>query len=126
MTAVFPDLPECLTSGADEAEALTEAADALEEAIAGRIDDRDPIPEPSPCGAGEHLVAVPAETAAKAALAVALRDSGLSRTGQAERLGTDETAVRKMLDPRHRGSVNRIHRALRVLDYDLVVEAHAA
>lgn len=71
-------------------------------------------------------MAVPAETAAKAAFAVALRDSGLSRTGLAERLGIDEAAVRKMLDPRHRGSVNRIHRALRVLDYILVVEAHAA
>ena len=31
------DLPECLTSGASEAEALAEAADALEEAITGRI-----------------------------------------------------------------------------------------
>lgn len=33
----FRDLPECLTSGADEAEALAEAADALDVAIAGRI-----------------------------------------------------------------------------------------
>ena len=40
----FRDLPECLTSGADEAEALAEASDALEEAIAGRIDDRESIP----------------------------------------------------------------------------------
>ena len=30
----FRDLPECLTSGVDEAEALAEAQDALEEAIA--------------------------------------------------------------------------------------------
>ena len=29
----FRDLPECFTSGADEAEALKEAGDALEEAI---------------------------------------------------------------------------------------------
>ena len=43
----FRDLPECLTSGADEAETLAEAADALEEAIAGRIDDRESIPYPS-------------------------------------------------------------------------------
>ena len=35
----FRDLPECLTSGRDEVEALTEAGDALEEAIAGRIVD---------------------------------------------------------------------------------------
>ena len=33
----FRDLPQCLAAGADEAEALAEAADALEEAVAGRI-----------------------------------------------------------------------------------------
>ena len=32
----FRDLPECLTSAADETEALAEVADALEEAFAGR------------------------------------------------------------------------------------------
>ena len=31
----FPDLPEALTDGADEAEALAEAADYLSEALAG-------------------------------------------------------------------------------------------
>ena len=40
----FRDLPECLTSGTDEAKALFEAQDALEEAVAGRIDDGEPIP----------------------------------------------------------------------------------
>ena len=122
----FRDLPECLTSGADETEALAEAADALEEAIAGRIDDREPIPVPSPRRAREHLVSVPAETAAKAALAVALRETGVSRVALAARLGIDEKAVRRMLDPRHRSSANRIHQALRALGHDLVVETHAA
>ena len=75
----FRDLPECLTSGADEAEALTEAADALEEAIAGRMNRTDIIPAPSPRRTGEHSVSVPADTAAKAALWVALKESGMSR-----------------------------------------------
>ena len=122
----FRDLPECLTSGVDEAEALFEAADALEEAIAGRMNRADVIPAPSPRRAGEHLVAVPAETAAKAALWVALRESGTSRIALAARLGIDEKAVRRMLDPRHRSSANRIHRALRALGRDLVVEIRAA
>ena len=33
----FPDFPEALTEGADEHDALVQAADCLEEAIAGRI-----------------------------------------------------------------------------------------
>ena len=122
----FRDLPECLTSGADQTEALTEAADALEEAIAGRIDDAERIPVPSARRSGEHLVAVPAITAAKAALALALAESGLSRVALAQQLRVDEKAVRRMLDPRHRTAIARIERALRVLGQDLVVETRAA
>ena len=122
----FRELPECLTSGADETEALEEAADALEEAIAGRINRGDPIPVPSARRTGEHHVAVPAVTAAKAALALALRKNDLSPELLAERLGVDENAVRHMLDPRRRTSVARIEAALRVLGQALVVETHAA
>ena len=115
----FRDLPECLTSGASEAEALAEAADALEEAIAGRIDDAERIPVPSARRSGEHHVAVPAGTAAKAALALVLRESRLSRVTLAQRLGVDEKAVRRMLDPRHRTAVHRIEAALRMLGQEL-------
>ena len=119
----FRDLPECLTGGADEAEALSEAADALEEAVAGRIDDREIIPVPSPQRPGEYDVAVPAATAAKAALSVAFRESGLSGLAFARRLGVDEKVVRRMLDPRHKTAVSRIGSALRKLGYELVVES---
>ena len=122
----FRDLPECLTSGRDEAEALTEAGDALEEAIAGRIVDEESIPRPSARRAGEHRVAVPPTTAAKAALVLAFRDSGLSRLAFARRLGVDDKVVRRMLDPRHATAANRLHRALRLLGRELIVESTAA
>ena len=121
----FRDLPECLTSGADETEALVEAADALEEAIAGRIGDPEAIPEPSMCQPGEYLVSVPTDTAVKAALAVALRETGTTRVALAARLGIDEKAVYRMLDPRHRSSANRTHEALRALGWELVLETRA-
>ena len=98
----FQDLPECLTSGADEAEALAEAADALEEAIAGRMNRVDTIPDPSRRQAGEYLVSVPTDTAVKAALWVALRESGTTRPALAARLRVDEKVIRRMPDPRHR------------------------
>ncbi len=120
----FRDLPECLTSGVDDAEALVQAQDALEEAIAGRIDDGDPVPTPSAPENGERLVAVPADMAAKAAFVLAFRDSGLSRVSLAQRLGADEKSVRRMLDPRHKTAASRINRALRMLGRELVVEVH--
>ena len=122
----FRDFPECLTSGADKDSALLEARDALEEAVAGRIDDEESIPIPSPRRAGEQLVAVPPDMAAKAAFALAFRASGLSRLAFARRLDVDEKVVRRMLDPRHHTSANRIHKALRALGRELIVESRAA
>ena len=122
----FRDLPECLTSGADESEALAEAADALEEAVAGRLNRVDELPAPSARRSGEHLVAVPPITAAKAALWLALRESGLTRVALAQRLGVDERVIRRMLDPRHRSAIGRIDEALRALGKELVIETRAA
>ena len=118
----FRDLPECLTSGANEAEALVEARDALEEAIAGRIDDLGAIPVPSARKTGECLIAVPTETAAKAALSLALKENGVTPAALARKLGTDERSVRRMLDPRHRTATDRLNKALRFLNKELVVE----
>ena len=69
----FPDLPEALTDGADEAEALAEAADCLSEALAGRINRGEDIPPPSRLRRGQHWVAPDPTMALKAVLYSALR-----------------------------------------------------
>ena len=63
------------------AEALAEAEDALEEAIAGCINHGDPIPMPSAPLPGEHMVALPIDMAAKAAVALA-EEMGFGKTGE--------------------------------------------
>ena len=75
----FRDVPWCHTSGEDVAEALTEAADALEEAIAGCINHGDPIPTPSAPFPGERMVALSTEMADKAALVLAFRAGGMTQ-----------------------------------------------
>ena len=122
VVVTFRDLPECLTSGGDVAEALEEAQDALEEAIAGRIDDGEPIPMPSEPLPGEHPVVLSTDMAAKAALVLAFRESGLSQVAFATKLGKDEKAVRRMLDARHGTAATRINKALRHLGKELIVE----
>ena len=118
----FRDLPECLTSGDDTDEALLEAEDALEEAIAGRILDGEDIPIPSSPLPGEYPVTVPADTAAKAALTLALRASGMTQAELAKGLGVHDRVVRRMLDPRVDASVSSINDALRILGRELVIE----
>ena len=91
----FRDLPECLTSGADESEVLLEARDALEEAVAGRIRRNEDLPSPSLRESNEQYVAVPVDMAAKAAFVLAFRASGMTCSDLADRLAIDEKSVRK-------------------------------
>jgi antitoxin HicB len=53
------DLPELLTWGDDEAEALAMAADALEVVIAATLAEGRPVPRPSEALPGERLIALP-------------------------------------------------------------------
>jgi antitoxin HicB len=43
----FADLPEAITQGEDETDALAQAADALEEAVAGRMKRGEVLPTPT-------------------------------------------------------------------------------
>ena len=116
----FPDFPEAITNGADRQDALRQAADCLEEAIAGRIVDGLEIPQTKP---RRHplLVTLPATMAAKTALYLAMREAKMKKTELALRLGCDEKEVRRMLDPRHPTKLLRIQQALDVLGKRLVV-----
>lgn len=117
----FPDVPEAITQGSDITDSLVQAADALEEAIAGRIRRGDSIPEPSEAGQEQPIVLVPALTAAKAALYLALRQSGITKSELAERLGCDEKEVRRLLDPKHLSKLPRIQKALAALGKTIAV-----
>jgi len=114
-TVTCRDLPEAITQGEDRADALHEAADCLEEAIAGRIDDGVTIPLPSTTKPGEDSVAVPLQTAMKAALYLAMRDEGLTKVDLARRIGADEKEARRILDPHHGTKLPAMERALAAL-----------
>ena len=86
----FVDLPEAITQGETEEEALLEAADCLEEAIANRIVSGLPIPPPSRLKRGQYAVPVAAQTAAKAALYIALQEAQITKAELAKRLQCDE------------------------------------
>ncbi len=99
----FPDLPEAVTEGEDAADARAQAEDCLAEAIAGRVIDGEPIPAPSQ-GPGLTAIGLEPVLAYKVALYGAMRARGMTKCGLAKRLGIDEKDVRRLLDPRHRGS----------------------
>lgn len=109
------DLPEAITQGGTLEEALTEAADCLEEAIAARIDDGRDIPMPSESRRGERAVSVPPSMAFKAAVYLAVREAGISNSEFARRMHRDEKEARRILDPHHPTKLPRIEAALSAL-----------
>jgi antitoxin HicB len=125
-TVKFRDLPEAISSGTSRRDAIIQAADCLEEAIAGRISDGLEIPLPSRPRRGETLVILSATMAAKAALYVAIKEAGLPNTQAAKRLGVDEKEIRRMLDPRHVTQLARIQQALALLGQRLIVTVERA
>ncbi|MEN5084278.1 type II toxin-antitoxin system HicB family antitoxin [Bosea sp. TWI1241] len=120
------DLPEVVTSGASLEEALALATDAIEVVVAGRMDDDEPLPDPTAVLPGEHAVPLPAGLAAKAAVYVAWKASGLRKTELAQRLARDESVVRRILDPRHGTKLEHLDEAARALGGRLVVSFEPA
>lgn len=111
----FRDLPEAMTQGDTVEEGLEEAAGALQAALEGRIMDGLDIPAPSKPKRGERLVAVPVQSALKAALYLTMREGGISRVELARWLRIDEKEARRMLDPYHGTKAERLEQALAVL-----------
>jgi antitoxin HicB len=122
----FRDFREAITQGNGEKDALWQAADCLEEAIAGRIADGRAIPKASRAARGERAIPVPAPMAAKAALYLAMGEAGMTNVQLARKLGCDEKEVRRMLDPRHPTKLPRIKEALDVFGKSLVVSVEEA
>jgi len=125
-TVTFQDFPEAVTQGEDRSDALAQAADCIEEAIAGRIRRGDEIPAPSKAKAGRILVPVPPLMAAKAALYLAMREAKMSNVRLARQLGCDEKDIRRMLDPRHNSRINALQAALAALGKRIVVAVENA
>ena len=119
---VFPDVRGALTCGADTAEALEMAEDALVAILAVHVHKHMPLPIPSPAADGHYLVAVPPIPAAKLALYTAMRVQGIDEAALGERLGIDVDAVRKLIDPDRYTHITRIMEALRVMGRSLIIE----
>jgi len=111
----FRDIPEAITQADSLDKCFVEGTDCLDEAIAGRIDDDLEIPMPSKPRRHEHIVAVPAQTAIKAALYIAMKEEKINKSELARRLDIDVREVRRMLNPHHGTKLPSMEQALAAL-----------
>ncbi|MDF2994658.1 MAG: hypothetical protein K0R27_295 [Xanthobacteraceae bacterium] len=109
------DLPEVITWAPTREKAEEEAADALEVAIVGLMQEGADVAEPSPLKRGEVPVFPPAQVSAKLAVYRAWRAAGISKSALAARMGRSEVEVRRILDPRHGTKLEQMEEAARAL-----------
>ena len=117
----FPDLDGTATDGKTRSEALLEAMDCLGAALAFRIKKNMPIPKPSPAR-GRPVIYPATLMAAKTALYLAWKETGMSCLGLAKKLGIELKTLQRMLDPRHRTHVGSIEAILASLGKRFVIE----
>lgn len=108
-----PDLPEVTSFGEDDADALIRAADAVETALQGRINDRLEIPRPS--RGGEHFVALSAMAAAKIEIYRAMQANNLRKAELARRLGWHMPQIDRLLNLSHASKLDQLEAAARAL-----------
>lgn len=122
----FPDVPEAITEGKGEADAMTKAQEALGLALLTYPERGLPLPKPKARGGDLVPIAVEAAVAAKLAFLDAFREAGISKSEFGRKIGKDEKEVRRLLDPKHATKLSTLTEALGVLGHRLIVSVEAA
>jgi antitoxin HicB len=126
IVASFPDVPEAITQGDDEADALKQAQKALGLALLTYPRRGLPVPDAKPKRRGLIGIAVEPEVAAKIAVPEAFESSGISKSELGRRLGKDEKEIRRVLDPRRCTKLATLTEVPRELGQQLVIGVQAA
>lgn len=118
----FPDVPEAITQGDDEADAYAQAEEALGLALLTYPARNLPLPRARKHrGLGLVPVGVEPEIAAKLAVIEAVRTAGISKSEFARLIERDEKEARRILDPKHPTKLPTLSAALRKLGQRLVI-----
>jgi antitoxin HicB len=117
----FPDVPEAITQGRDEADARSMAAEALGMVLLTYLEQGKPLPKSSKRRKDLVAVAVEPEIAAKLAVIEAFKAARITQGQLASRLGKDAREVRRILDPNHATKLPALTQALEAMGRRLVV-----
>ena len=111
----FADVPEAITFGADEGEALLNAIDALETGLSFYVDARKPLPKPGKPKRGQKTVRPSALECAKLGVYKAMTEQGVKKAELARRLGWHMPQVDRLFDLRHASRMDQIEAAAAAL-----------
>jgi len=111
----FVDIPEAITQGDTEAEALAAAKDALESALDFYFEDKRAVPAPSKAKRGQNVIELPASLSAKVLLLNEMVTQDVRPAELARRLNTTPQEVTRLTNVRHTTRIDGIAAALQAL-----------
>ena len=111
--ATFPDVPEAITFGSDDDEALLRAVDA-----------RQPLPVPSKAKRGQPTVRPSALECAKLGVYQAMTEQGVKKAELARRLGWHMPQVDRLFNLNHASRLDQIEAAARALGCHIEVQVN--
>ena len=117
----FKDVPEAITFGADEDEALLNAVDALETGLSFYIDKRRPLPDPGRPAKGQRTVRPSALECAKLGVYQAMTQEGVKKSELARRMGWHMPQIDRLFDLNHASRLDQIEAAARALGKSVTV-----
>ncbi len=111
----FVDIPEAITQGDTEAEALSAAKDALESALDFYFEDKRAVPAPSKAKHDQNVIELPASLTAKVLLLNEMITQSVRPAELARRLNTTPQEVNRLTNVRHTTRIDGIAAALQAL-----------
>ncbi len=117
----FRDIPEAITQGDTETEALEMAADALLTAMDFYFEDRRSVPPASRARKGERMIPLPVSAWAKVLLLNEMLAQGITPAELARRLGTRPQDVNRIVNLTHTTKIDTIGQALASLGKEMEV-----
>jgi len=119
----FPDIPEAITQGDTEEEAMEYAEDALISCLEEYMRRGMDVPAPRKSRRRNlRPVRLPALAEAKVGLYSAMRKAGARKADLARKLRCSKSEVDRLLDLRHSSRLDLIERALAALGKRLVLD----
>lgn len=115
----FRDIPEAITQGDTEQEALDMARDALITAMDFYFEDRRPVPAPSKAKPGERMISLPINLSAKVLLLNEMLSQKVIPAELARRMGVKPQEVTRILDLGYSTKIDTVAAALSALGREL-------
>ncbi len=117
----FRDIPEAITEGETEADALEMAADALLTAMDFYFEDARAVPVPSKAMEGERLVVLPLSVSAKVMLLNEMVAQRVRPVELARRMGVSRQEVNRIMNLSHATKIDTVAAATAALGKELAL-----